>query len=312
VIPWLFAATALALSPEHLAEVAEVAGMEVAEVEAALSGLEPSEEVLERIRTPWESKPWHQYHPILLTEERVAKGKAFMEAHTATLARAEETYGVSAEVITAILGVETTYGERQGEYPVLVALYTLGFHYPRRGAFFRKELGHYLRLGADEGWAVQRPLGSYAGAMGIGQFIPSSYRRWAVDFDGDGTRDLFGSVEDAVGSVAFYLHDHGWRSDELILVEARVEGPADDLIDRKLALRWTVAELAEHGVTVDPPLPADAKARLFAFAVPEGTEYRVGLHDFYVITRYNHSPLYARVVVELSKRLAAGTSTTTE
>lgn len=299
MIVWLMAA-AFALPPDQVAEVAEAAGMEVAEVEAALAGLDKRQEVLDAMATPWERKPWHQYAPIFLTDERTAKGKAFAEAHADLLAKAEETYGVPAEVIVAILGVESKYGERMGDHPVLDCLFTLGFFHERRGGFFRTELGHYLRLSADEGWTGK--TGSYAGAMGMAQFIPSSYRHYAVDFDGDGHRDLFGSPADAIGSIGNYLAEHGWKGGP-VLVDARVTGDTDGLVDTKLDLAWTVAELKSRGVEADAP--SEAKARLFAYETESGTEYKLGLHDFYVITRYNHSALYARVVWELSERIAA-------
>jgi membrane-bound lytic murein transglycosylase B len=296
-------------NPDWIAEVARTAELEPAEVEEMLAGLEPSQPVLKAISSPWERKPWYQYYPIFLTEERVEKGVAFWRRHAEVLERAEKEFGVPAAVIVAILGVETTYGGGQGTHSVLVSLYTLGFHYPKRGAFFRKELGHYLRLATDEGWAMDSTLGSYAGAMGMGQFIPSSYRRYAIDFDGDGKRDLFANTEDAIGSVANYFKVHGWKTGQPVLFPAEVSSDAHaGLVSKKLELNTTVGDLRKAGVTVSADLDPAGKARLFLFDVENGTEWRVGLKNFYVITRYNHSALYARVVYELSVQIETAMS----
>ncbi|HHO52291.1 MAG TPA: hypothetical protein ENK18_15810, partial [Deltaproteobacteria bacterium] len=174
---------ALALEPAHVAEVAATAELPVDEVAAHLSGLVRDDSVLERMATPWERKPWHLYRGLFLTEARIEKGRAFRQLHAELFARAEAQTHVPASVILAILGVETTYGEGMGNDSVATALYTLGFHHRRRGRFFRSELGHFLRLATDEGWPIGEPLGSYAGAMGMGQFMPSSYRSYGVDFD---------------------------------------------------------------------------------------------------------------------------------
>jgi len=190
----LFAAVAaVALEPAHVAEVAKAAGMSPDEVATKLAPLTRDETVLTRMAAPWEKKPWYQYRALFLTEERIAKGQAFKAAHADVLAKAEARYGVPASVILAILGVETIYGERMGEDVIANSLFTLGFYHPKRGPFFRTELGQYLRLAADQGWSITEQKGSYAGAMGMGQFMPSSYRTWAVDFDQDGHIDLFRS-----------------------------------------------------------------------------------------------------------------------
>ncbi len=257
-------------------EVAATAGMEVGEVRALLDGVTRDPTVLERMARPWEAQPWHVYWTLFSDPERVRAGVAFWEAHAAALAAAEARTGVPASVVVAILGVESRYGAVMGGDPVLRSLYTLGFFHPRRGAFFRAELGHFLRLAADEGWDLAEVRGSYAGAMGMGQFIPSSYRRYAVDGDGDGTRDLFHSPDDAIASVANYFAEHGWVRGGPVLLPADAPAPADD-----------------------------PDARRYAFELADGTsEELLGRHNFQVIQRYNHSPLYARAVHELSVRLA--------
>lgn len=294
------AARAATPDPAGVAEVAAVAELPIEVVQEHLAALEKDETVLERLAKPWEAKPWHEYRDLFLTEERIAKGRAFWQAHAATFERAEATYGVPAEIVLAFLGVETRFGEVMGDDAVATALYTLGFHHERRGRFFRTELGHYLRLATDQGWSVTQAKGSYAGAMGMGQFMPSSYRTYGVDFDDDGAIDLFGSPADAIGSIAFYIAKHGWLKDEPILVEATVQGDPSALIKRGLSLNRTVDGLRAAGVTVPDAIDGKARARLFHFDGDDGPEYRVGLRNFYVITRYNHSALYARAVTELA------------
>ncbi|WKE66625.1 lytic murein transglycosylase B [Gallaecimonas kandeliae] len=279
--------------------LADLSGLSPAEVQSALAGAEKNQKILDAIATPWEAKPWYQYRPIFITPERLAKGLAFWHEHEAVLAKAQAQYQVPASVIVAILGVETYYGQHQGVYPVRDALYTLGFFYEPRQDFFFKELGQYLKLAKEQGWQ-QSPLGSYAGAMGQGQFIPSSYQHFAVDFNGDGKRDLFSS-EDAIGSVANYFHEHGWRLGEPVLAKADIKGQAP--LTDGLEIDSTVAALKAQGVEAGKELGGDTPAKLFAFALKDGTDYQLGFHNFYVITRYNRSPLYARAVWTLAQQL---------
>jgi membrane-bound lytic murein transglycosylase B len=299
----LAAGAAAALEPAQVAEVAAAAGMTSAEVEKYLGALTKDETVLTRMATPWEKKPWHQYRALFLTDARIQKGRAFRDANAEVLAKAEARYGVPAVVVLAILGVETMYGERMGEDVVARALFTLGFFHERRGAFFRSELGSFLRLAVDQGWSIADTRGSYAGAMGMGQFMPSSYQKWAVDFDDDGKIDLFRSPADAIGSVANYFAEHGWRKGEPALVDATVKGDVSALLKGGLELDRTVDQLRAAGVTVDPSIDGAAKARLFSYEIPGGVEHRVGLHNFYVVTRYNKSTMYARAVLELASSL---------
>jgi len=303
MIVWMgwIGALAAELDAAKVAEVARAAELPVAEVSALLEPLEPDQSVLDRLATPWEKKPWHQYRDLFLTEERIAKGRAFLAEHEATLSRAEETYGIPKEYVLAILGVETRFGERMGDDVILTSLYTLGFHHERRGRFFRKELGHYLKLGRQQAWDLAERKGSYAGAMGMGQFMPSSYLKYAVDFDEDGAIDLFESPADAIGSIARYFALHGWLRGEPVLLDASLAPDATAKARRGLSLDSTVGALQGAGVTIDGAPDPAAKARLFAFEVPDGTEYRVGLRNYYVITRYNRSTLYARAVVELAE-----------
>lgn len=270
--------------------------------------IEPNQQILEAINRPWEAKPWHQYYPIFLTEKRIVKGLEFWATHKETLEKAEQELGIPAEIIVAIIGVETYYGSYKGKYSVLDALYTLGFYHPPRAKFFRKELEEFFVLAREEKLDIKDLKGSYAGAMGWGQFISSSYRNYAIDFDGDGIRDLLGNPVDAIGSVANYFKRHGWKSGEPVTFPAQVKG--DDytkLISKELKFKHSWQDIQNKGVRLfthhKDKVSADAKAKLLEFEQDDGKEYWLGLHNFYVITRYNHSPLYAMAVYQLSQEI---------
>ncbi|MBL4631129.1 MAG: lytic murein transglycosylase B, partial [Paraglaciecola sp.] len=256
----------------------------------------------------WEAKPWHQYYPIFLTEKRLTKGLEFWKTHQKTLARAEQETGVPAEIIIAIIGVETFYGTYTGKYSVLDALVTLGFHYPPRATFFRSELAQLFLLAREEKFDITELKGSYAGAMGWGQFISSSYRHYAVDFDGDGVRDLLNNPVDAIGSVANYFKKHHWRPNSDIAFKAQVSGTQySALLSKKLKYSNQWSQLQDAGVSISAAkLSQDMSVKLFEFKQAKGKEYWVGLPNFYVITRYNHSPLYAMAIFQFSQQLKQG------
>jgi membrane-bound lytic murein transglycosylase B len=260
--------------------------------------------VLELISRPAEAKPWHEYRPIFLNEARITKGVAFWNSKRETLARAESIYGVPSEIIVAIIGVETLYGERAGRIRVLDSLVTLGFRYPKRAKFFRAELQQFLLLSREESLDPLAVRGSYAGAMGVPQFIASSYRRYAVDFDGDGSRDLIGNAEDAIGSVANYLSEHGWRAEGGIAVPASVRGDGYKVLLKKgLKPKIPLQDLDAHGVKMVNDVPADSRVALLELDLANGSEYWVVERNFYAITRYNRSPLYAMAVTQLAKEI---------
>lgn len=275
--------------------------------EAILNQAQVSEDVLEAIARPWEARPWYEYYPIFLTERRLAQGLEFWREHKETLERAEKTYGVPPEIIVAIIGVETFYGNFMGRHRVLDSLYSLAFHYPPRSTFFTSELGHFLALVEEENLPATELMGSYAGAMGYGQFISSSYRAYAVDFDGDGVRDLLNNPVDAIGSVANYFARHHWRAGQPIAIPAWPSRGADleSLISpRGQQLTHTVKALHDAGINFTTEASPDTRARLFKFDEAAGnTSYWVALPNFYAITRYNHSPLYAMAVYQLSEQL---------
>lgn len=260
---------------------------------------------LEAIARPAEAKPWKDYRPIFITSRRVEQGVEFWKKHQDVLARAERHYGVPAEIIVAIIGVETFYGKRSGNYPVLDALTTLGFDYPPRGDFFRRELEQFLLMSREEQKDPRKLKGSYAGAMGMPQFISSSFRAYAVDFDGDGHRDLWSNTADAIGSVANYFSRHGWEPGKPVVTRASVVRPRDGLGSKKMKPHRTVADYKRLGVSPMKPFEDDAKATLIKLDGSDGHEYWLGLNNFYVITRYNHSPLYAMAVYQLSQAVAS-------
>ena len=260
--------------------------------------------ILKAISRPAEAKPWYQYRRIFLNPDRIDGGVDFWNQHADTLARAESQYGVPAEIIVAIIGVETLYGTRKGKLRVLDALVTLGFRYPKRSDFFRRELEHYLLLTREEGLDPTVLTGSYAGAMGIPQFISSSYRAYAVDFDGDAVRDLLQSTQDAIGSVAAYLAEHGWQRGEAVAAPAKVTGNSyHSLIDAGIKPNTSVGDMHDKQVDVYGALPGTALAALMEFELEDGVEHWVGLKNFYMITRYNHSKLYALAVYQLSEAI---------
>jgi len=268
------------------------------------------ESILTAIARPAEkSKPWFEYREIFLNDKRLDQGVEFYREHRATLDRAERETGVPAAIIVAIIGVETYYGRVAGSYRVIDALSTLAFDYPPRSQFFTGELKNYLILTRQQGFDPLALKGSYAGAMGYGQFMPSSFLSYAVDFDGDGVEDIWNNPVDAIGSVANYFQRHGWRKGETVVVGATAKGAVPEqwfVHGRKnLEPEHTVAEFAAVGVEATQPVDPAALATAMKFELRTGYEYWLGLHNFYVITRYNHSAMYAMSVYQLSQRLAA-------
>jgi len=262
------------------------------------------DKVLELITKPAESKPWYAYRKLLLTDERIQEGIAFREKYAQALEKAELRYGVAPEIIVAIIGVETRYGQKMGNYRVMDALATLSFEYPRRADFFRKELQSYLLLCRDEGVNPIEPIGSYAGAMGIPQFMPSSYRQYAVDLDGDTHRDIWKNPVDAIGSVAHYLAQNGWNAGEPVAFPAEISGNGyTRLLDKSLKPSHTLEQLHRAGIDINAHLSGNMRAHLLSLEGESGPEYWVTFNNFHTITRYNHSPLYAMLAHELAEAI---------
>ena len=259
------------------------------------------------------AKSWQAYRALFVSRERIEAGARFRERHDAVLARAAQEFGVPAEIIVAILGVETVYGRNMGVYRIIDALATLTFDFPRRSEFFRSELESFLLYARESGIDVFAAQGSYAGAFGIPQFMPGSYRRFAVDYDGDGRRDLNSSPVDAIGSVANFLRAHGWEAGRPIAAPAQVSGQSfRKLIDAGIKPVYRIADLPAYGVAVGmahtgggaEALPPETGCALVELETPgQAPEYWVGLQNFYVLTRYNRSSFYAIAVLELAREI---------
>lgn len=282
--------------------MAEEHGLDRDQVDTLLADARHQQDIIDAITSPAEALPWHRYRRIFLQDDRIAEGAAFMDEHRELLDDIADDYGVDPAVLVAIVGVETRYGQHPGEHRVLDALVTLAFDYPPRADFFRSELEHFLLLVDEEDLDVSGIRGSYAGAMGIPQFISSSYRHYAVDGSGDGRRDLMNSVPDALASVANYFAEHRWREGEPVVAPARVDDTdrVDAFLDDGMRLNTTVGELRAAGIEPEADFDDDAAALLLALDSDNETEYWVGLHNFRVITRYNHSPLYALAAYQLA------------
>ena len=263
--------------------------------------VEKKQRIIDLISRPAEkAKPWHEYREIFVTAPRIAAGVEFWEENEAALNRAGSKFGIPIEIIVAVIGVETNYGRNKGSFRVMDALSTLAFDYPPRARFFRSELRELLLLAREENKDPLELIGSYAGAMGYGQFIPSSFRAYAIDFDGDGTRDIWSSQTDAIGSVANYFSRHGWDGESPIAVPVTVtDERADQFANQGLKPKRSIAELRKAGME-HVSLPDQTLGALFRLEGRDGWEYWLGLHDFYVVTRYNHSHMYALAVVQLS------------
>jgi len=303
--PLSYANTALPGLSSFIDEMHEEHGFDKAELVETFEQVEVKDAILKAISRPAEkSKPWYDYRKIFITDKRIDGGVAFWQDNAVALAKAEQTYGVPAEIIIAILGVETSYGGNVGSYRVVDALSTLAFRYPPRSPFFRSELQHFLSLTREEGMSILDPIGSYAGAMGLGQFMPSSFRAYAVDFDGDGKRDIWTNPTDAIGSIANYLSRHGWIAGESIAHRTTVAGDIPvALLEKGNKPSINREQLHDVGVsTMKLPEGADQLA-LISLTQQAGEEYWLTRQNFYSITRYNHSRMYAMAVTQLAEEI---------
>ena len=292
---------------EFVAVMIEKHNFKREELLEVLGQAERRDDIIELMSKPAEKRlAWYEYRKIFLTSSRIDGGVAFWKENADILAKAEEAFGVDPQVVVAIIGVETRYGSNTGRHRVLDALATLAFDYPPRSQFFTSELEQFLILAREEDIDLFSATGSYAGAMGYGQFIPSSYRNFAVDFDTNGKRDLWNSPMDIIGSVANYFHAHGWEDRAPVAVRAEVSG--DDyqaLLELGYKPNTALHVMRHDGVTPVTEMPDDLEAALLAFDQQDGPEYWLGFNNFYVITRYNHSPLYAMAVYQLSEEIRA-------
>lgn len=276
------------------------------ELHDVLSRVQLSEKVIAAISRPAEALPWHRYRSIFIKPARVRGGIEFWRRHRVELEHAREIYGVPIEIMVAIIGVETRYGHNTGGFKVINSLTTLAFDYPKRSKFFTGELKHYFLLTREQSLDPHMLKGSYAGAMGIPQFIPSSYRAYAVDFDDDGLIDIWENPADAIGSVGNYFKLHGWKEGAGITTPASIpETDISALLTKGLELKLNMGDMAAGGVTAEDDIDPAEKVKLLQLENKNGYEYWLGLHNFYVITRYNRSTLYAMAVYQLSEAIRA-------
>ena len=282
-------------------------GFTMSELSSVLARVELSESVLKAISRPAEKLPWYKYRPIFLQPDRIRKGIEFWRENTTVLNQAQKIYGIPVEIIVAIIGVETRYGKNAGNYKVINSLATLAFEYPDRAAFFKSELEQFLLLAREQGFDPVTITGSYAGAMGIPQFIASSYRNYAVDFDNDGVIDIWTNIADTIGSIANYFSKHGWSRGQQIAVPAVVKGDLyTRILTNDLKPRTPAADLAAYGISHNSGLVPGSYVKLLNLETDKGYEYWLGFENFYVITRYNNSMLYAMAVYQLAREVRSG------
>ena len=292
---------------ELVREVAADTGKSVQVLNTLLDGAKKQQSILDAISRPAEGKPWKDYRPIFMTPARIDGGIAFYQAHRALLDRVASEYGVPPQYVVAIIGVETNYGRIVGHYKVLDALVTLAFYYPPRARFFREQLKTLLELPESKlAGPLDTLVGSYAGAQGWGQFMPSSIRDFAVDEDHDGHIDLHDSADDIVASVANYLRAHGWEVGAPVAARAQPDAQAHVVSETDATPKWPVEQFEAWGYAPVQQLDPGRLASLQKFDGANGLEYWFTFQNFYVITRYNRSPMYAMAVDQLAEAIAAG------
>ena len=288
-----------------LAEVGS-AGVDLEWARELLAGAKRQESILDAIARPAEkTKPWYDYRDIFLTDRRIREGTVFWDTHAAALDEVSQRTGVPSEVMVAIIGVETFYGRITGSYRVIDALSTLAFDYPRRSPFFTKELEQFLILVWESGKDPLALKGSYAGAMGYGQFMPSSYRAYARSFEPGGVPDIWDNPSDAISSVGHYLKAHGWQAGAQVVLDAVANQPPDSLFAAGLKPAQSIEALAQAGLSTEIDVDPNTQATPISLETTDGQRYWLGLQNFYVITRYNHSAMYAMAVWELSQAILA-------
>ncbi len=294
------------LRPEveaFIAEMNQKHGISRSVLQLIMRQARPQPSILRAMSAQTTARPWYRYRPLYVNAERVALGVRFWREHASMLARAEREYGVPAELVVATIGVETIYGSYTGSHRVLDALTTLAFDFPRRADFFRGELEQFLLLVRDGVLDPLRTRGSYAGAIGVPQFMPSSIQRYAVDFDGDGQRNLWDAMADAIGSVANYYRSFGWQTGEPVVVAATVSGDGHlALAEQGIEPVLTAEQLRQAGVTPAQEI-GERRAAMLVLETEAGPQHWLGLNNFYVITRYNRSVNYAMSVHELAQEI---------
>lgn len=287
----------------------QVNGLDMAYMQQFFARVGYRGNIIQIMDRPATSRPWYEFRKGNGDASKIQAGQRFYTANRHPIDHTAARYDVPAQLIVAILGIETNYGKNKGNIPIADALATLAFDYPRRGAFFQQELGEFLKLAQEERRDTFGFVGSFAGAMGMPQFMPSSFRKWAVDYDDNGTRDIWNNVPDVAASVANYMKQHGWQTGGRMIVPARVN-PSPQiqaLIDEKTALNYTVRQLRQMGVQPLQAVNDNERALLFRLEVaPNQFEYFIGLNNFYVVWQYNHSRMYVTAVRDIANGLGAG------
>jgi membrane-bound lytic murein transglycosylase B len=299
---------AQALRPEveqFVSHMAQAHGFDPAELRRLLAQIKPSQGVQRAIAAPSTAKPWHEFRPLFVDQSRIDNGVKFWEAHAETLARARAEFGVPESVIVSIIGIETRYGRFTGGFKTLDALYTLAFEEERRQEYFRGELEQFLVLAREQRWEAASIAGSFAGALGLPQFMPTSYRRYAIDYNADGVIDLWRTPADAIGSVGSYLKQFGWRDGEPVVAPVRVETTESEaLLAMGLKPALSVEEWRARGVQPMGDAPAASAAALFRLDLLGGAEYWFGFDNFWALLQYNRSRNYAMAVHQLAQELS--------
>lgn len=294
------------LLTEFINELVSKHNFDKSELNQLFANVKLKHNVVKAMKRPAEKMPWYRYKQLFVFDAQVTLGVQFWKQHERALARSSAKFGVAPEVIVAIIGVESRYGTTLGRYRIMDSLTTLMLLYPRRSNFFRQEMREFLLLTKEEGLDPLTIKGSYAGAMGVPQFIASSYRHYAIDFNGDNKRDLISQPVDAIGSVANYLKKHKWKPNELIASEVKLSGNAspEKAVTKGLKTGTSVAQLRKHGVKPTSEVSKETRVGLVELEGEQGKIYRLGFDNFYVITKYNRSTLYAMAVYELSQKIA--------
>ncbi|MGF6147612.1 Membrane-bound lytic murein transglycosylase B precursor [Kingella potus] len=278
------------------------------ELQTFFNGAVYKSNIISIMNRPGTSRPWYEFQKSNAGSAKISDGRNFYMRHRQVLEQISREYGVPAEVIAAVIGIETNYGRNMGSFRLADSLSTLAFDYPRRAGFFQKELHEMLLMAKEENQDPFWFAGSYAGAMGLPQFMPSSYRKWAVDYDRDGRRDIWGSVPDAAASVANYLKAHGWKTGGRMVVPVLLT-PSPQIqavIDEKTELKHTVGELRAMGVEIQTPIADHERAILYRLEVSPGLyEYYIGLNNFYAVWQYNHSRMYVTAVRDIANGIGA-------
>ena len=308
----LMAATPLraqqALRTEYESFIEEMAakhGLERASLRRLFAQIRPQPSIIRAMNAPSTSRPWYEFRKNHVDAVHINGGAKFWLRHAATLARAAREYGVPEEIIIATIGIETHYGGYTGNFRILDALATLAFDYPKRAEFFRDELEQFVLMGKETSLDLAGLRGSYAGAMGMPQFMPSSYRKFAVDFDGDGKRNLWSSVPDVIGSVANYYKQHEWQPGAAVVVRARVNATPDAALTDDITPKTPIGEFRKLGIQPTTTVSDEALAALLPLETESGMQYWFGFKNFYVITRYNRSTNYAMAVYEIAQGIKA-------